>query len=55
MSLECVRAFPAEKAADITVIEREGSSAVRINPLLMAGLIGAEWVDVCQGNAEDMT
>ena len=32
------------------VVPAAGSthSALRINPLRMAGLVGAEWVDVCQ-------
>ena len=29
-------------------------SAARIDPLRMAELIGAAWVDVCQDNSEDM-
>lgn len=42
------------------VVPAAGSthSAVRIDPLRMADLIGAEWVDVCQGiqnSSEDMT
>jgi prolyl-tRNA editing enzyme YbaK/EbsC (Cys-tRNA(Pro) deacylase) len=38
------------------VVPAAGStnSAVRIDPLRMADLIGAEWIDVCQGNSEDM-
>ncbi len=55
MNLESVHAFLAEKAPGITVIEREGNIAVRINPLRMAKLICAEWIDVGQGNSEDMT
>jgi hypothetical protein len=42
MSLESVCAFLVEKAPDI-------------DPLRMAELIYAEWVDVCQGNSEDMS
>jgi prolyl-tRNA editing enzyme YbaK/EbsC (Cys-tRNA(Pro) deacylase) len=39
------------------VVPAAGStnSAVRIDPLRMAELICAEWIDVCQGNSEDMT
>ena len=42
MSLESVRAFLAEKAPDI-------------DSLRLAELICAEWIDVGQGNSEDMT
>jgi hypothetical protein len=41
MNMESVCAFLAEKAPDI-------------DPLRMAELISAEWIDVCQGNSEDM-
>src|SRR5439155_1653433 len=64
MSIESVRAFFAEKAPEITVMESETSSAtvalaagsnhgaVRITPQRMAELTDAEWVDVCQTPAE---
>ena len=42
MSLESVRGFLAETAPDI-------------DPLRMAELICAKWIDVGQGNSEDMT
>jgi prolyl-tRNA editing enzyme YbaK/EbsC (Cys-tRNA(Pro) deacylase) len=40
--------------AEVVPAAGSTNSAVRIDPLRMADLIGAGWIDVCQGNAEDM-